>query len=171
MRFVIKKGKHRPAFWWWYALKGIWLFRRPKLLRVSVAIFDSWYDPAPGKRDHWQKLGGVSFGLHHDNSIRAVFRPYKNGGVKGLWEFAKYVYADGKLSELTLNSDFPYEKGTLLRGTPTVNHGYITSGIPLLEIYKTSWWGYYFLYPYIEFEDNEGAPCDMVIHLEVERIS
>ena len=89
--FKIKKGKHRPQWWW---LRRLWAFRfihsTPGKVR-NIRFTKSWRQSDPNA---WHKVFGFSNGWnHHYASCRWVTR-YDQQSDKML--LAVYAYVNGK---------------------------------------------------------------------------
>lgn len=165
MRYRIEKGEHST-------------FRFPKIysgnaveLEGNFTFFSSCWYARPDDHIDWldlNKLAGVSFGFHQQDSIRIGWRPLFDTS-KQIEVFA-YWYNDSQMTFETIGQvqvDTPYAFQILCARQQKEVIFQLESLTPkkIPFAFPSTTWGY-FLYPY--FGGNFTAPQDMEMELNME---
>jgi hypothetical protein len=154
--YEIKKGKH---------FSGIHLKLHlgvDKIIRKIVFDNSCIYNFKNEDQYDINKLFGLSFGHHHNNSARFGWRANEDK-----IEIYAYYYSKGSIcyaNICSVKSNVPYEYSILIENGVYIfqvenSEGYVI-GSHIANKAETCGWGYY-LYPY--FGGNNTAPHDMII--------
>ena len=169
---LISKGHHRSNKSWFPRIH----FGKRKHSYVITFFNGCKYDlDGPDQLDI-NKLFGISYGMHHTNSVRFGWRWDLR---KEMVEILAYVYVDGKWiteNEADLHIGFvhpgmPYEYAIEVRPDSYMlrmeSSLFKTIDVVTIKHNKLTWWGYK-LYPY--FGGNQVAPSDVHILLKTCKI-
>jgi len=169
---TILKGTHRSILSWFPRFH----INRKQISNTCTFYSDANYDFGDIDQLDINKLFGLSYGLHHNNSARFGWRWNIE---KQMVEILAYVYVDGvRITEGAADLHIGYvHPGIQYDYTIKVVDGYyeFTLNSPLYPTPKVvkikcsdrlTWWGYK-LYPY--FGGNKKAPH--TVHIDLERIS
>jgi hypothetical protein len=164
--YTIPKGKHHSGYIFKPHIKKRFLEHQIRFDNTSTYFFsdEDQYDI--------NKLFGLSFGLHHNNSIRFGWR--STGGYSNQVEILSYTYKDGKnikdyeddLLITFVDIDKFYTYRIFIDDysyTLTILDDNKIKGRKVIQHNNLPFWGYH-LYPY--FGGNKKAPHDINLHFK-----
>jgi len=143
---IIRRGRtHLP----WYQ-RIPWPVFRARGCVISGTVHPSWVqvEATPGQQEKWNKLGGVSWGWHHRNSVRLGIRyaPHSNPD-KACFELCEYRYTAGELNFKT--TLLPIKVGQTFRHKLSRPPG------------RLPWWGYRLSIMWGDKDDQMATHHDM----------
>ena len=164
MRYRISKGEHST-------------FRFPKLysgeprsLEGNFTFFSSCWYVRPDDHIDWldlNKLTGISFGLHQQDSLRIGWRPIFE--KEGVIEAFAYWYNESKMTfesigQVEVDKAYAFQVILARQQQEAIFQLENLSPKKILFAFPSTTWGYH-LYPY--FGGNFTAPQDMEMELNM----